>query len=115
MYLVLLWVSSIAVAAAAAKEHPWFGPLLVLNLVGAVASSALKVQLPGVTGTLSVNFVFVLTAMADLPLSQAMIVGWSAAISQSLLWARGRTAPVHVAFNLGNITLSIAEIGRAHV
>jgi signal transduction histidine kinase/ActR/RegA family two-component response regulator len=67
----------------------------------------MKVTLPGVNGTMSVNFIFVLTGIADLPLEQACMVGWAAAVSQSLFRSH-KTSLVHVTFNLANITLSIA-------
>lgn len=107
-YLVLVWVIGSAVLASALRHQPLFNLALFLYLAGAVASSTLKVQLPGVTGTLSVNFVFVLTGIADLPLAEALLVGCAAAISQSLFRAFRRTSAVQVGFNLANITLSIA-------
>ena len=93
---------------AAFWHQPLFAPALVLYLAGAVASSTLKVRLPGVTGTMSVNFVFVLTSIADLPLGQTLLVGCGAALTQSLFRAKGRTSPVQIAFNVANMALAIA-------
>jgi len=104
----LVWLTGTAVLFAAWRQQPLFSPALFLYLAGAIASSTLKVQLPGVTGTLSVNFVFVLISIADLPLGQALLVGCGAALTQSLFRAHGRTSPVHIAFNLANMTLAIA-------
>src|ERR1017187_5712366 len=106
-YLALVWLTGTAVLFAAWRQQPLFSPALFLYLAGAIASSTLKVQLPGVTGTLSVNFVFVLISIADLPLGQALLVGCGAALTQWLFRAHGRTSPVQIAFNLANMTLAI--------
>jgi signal transduction histidine kinase/CheY-like chemotaxis protein len=107
-YLALVWLTGTAVLFAAWRQQPLFSPALFLYLAGAIASSTLKVQLPGVTGTLSVNFVFVLISIADLPLGQALLVGCGAVLTQSLFRAHGRTSPVQIAFNLANMALAIA-------
>jgi signal transduction histidine kinase/CheY-like chemotaxis protein len=108
LYLALVWLTGAAVLFAAWRQQPLFSPVLFLYLAGAVASSTLKVQLPGVTGTLSVNFIFVLIGIADLPLGQALLVGCGAALTQSLFRAHGRTSPVQIAFNLANMAIAIA-------
>jgi signal transduction histidine kinase/CheY-like chemotaxis protein len=112
-YLALVWLAGAAVLFAAWRQQPLFTPVLLLYFAGAIASSTLKVQLPGVTGTLSVNFIFVLTSIADLPLGQALVVGCGAAVAQSLFRAHGRTSPVQIAFNVANMALAIAGGYRA--
>jgi len=115
-YLVLVWLAGAVVLFTAWRQQPLFAPVLFVYLAGAIASSTLKVKLPGVTGTLSVNFVFILTSIADLPLGQALLVGCGAVLTQSLFRAQGRTSPVQVAFNLANMALAIvAGYGAFHL
>jgi signal transduction histidine kinase/CheY-like chemotaxis protein len=107
-YLALVWLSALAaILVAVARGEFSVGVPLLVYLAGTIATSTLKVQLPGITGTISVSFVFVLTGIADLPLTEAWMVGWGGAIAQSLFRAKGKTSPIQVAFNLANITLSI--------
>ena len=108
LYPVLVWLAGTAVLLAAWQQQPPFSPVIFLYLAGAIASSTLKVQLPGVTGTLSVNFVFVITSIADLPLGQALMVGCAAALTQSVFRAQVRPSSVQIAFNLANLSLAIA-------
>jgi signal transduction histidine kinase/CheY-like chemotaxis protein len=107
-YLALVWITSFAVVYLAFREGPYFSWVFALYLIGGIASSTLKVRLPGVTGTLSVNFVFVLLGIAELPLNQAITAGCVAAIAQSLFRTKGRPALIHLAFNLANMTASVA-------
>ncbi len=107
-YLLLVWAAAATLVFLAWRDASPLMPAILPCLVGAVASSGFKVRLPGVTGTLSVNFVFVLTAIADLPLSQVLLLGCCAAIAQSWIRSRGGTSPVQAAFNLGNMAISVA-------
>jgi len=75
-------------------------------LVIALAASRLKVNLPGITGTMSVNFLFLLLGVLELSLSEAMALGCAAAVVQCL--DRERPSPVQIAFNVGSTALAIA-------
>src|SRR5213075_3529690 len=48
----------------------------------AVAASSLKVSLPGITGTMSVNFLFILLGVVELGLGETMVIAWAATIFQ---------------------------------
>ena len=112
-YLLLVWAAAGTVLFLACRTPSPFTPVFLAYLLGAVASSGLKVRLPGVTGTLSVNFVFVLTAIIDLPLSQTLLLGCCAAVAQSWIRSRGGTSLVQVAFNVGNMAISVLAGYRA--
>jgi len=112
-YLLLVWATAGTILFLAWREPAPLTPAFLACLLGAIASSGLKVRLPGVTGTLSVNFVFVLTAIADLPLSQVLLLGCCAALAQSWIRSHGGTSPVQTAFNLGNMAISVTAAYRA--
>jgi len=73
----------------------------------AVAASRLKVNLPGITGTMSVNFLFVLAGVLELSLPETMALGCAAVLVQCLSVERPR--PVQVAFNVCSTSLAIAS------
>jgi diguanylate cyclase (GGDEF)-like protein/putative nucleotidyltransferase with HDIG domain len=75
-------------------------------LVIALAASRLKVNLPGITGTMSVNFLFLLLGVLELSLSEAMALGCAAVVVQCL--GRDRPIPIQVAFNVCSTALAIA-------
>ena len=75
-------------------------------LVIALAASRLKVNLPGITGTMSVNFLFLLLGVLELSLSEAMALGCAAVVVQC--FDRDRPVPIQVAFNVCSTALAIA-------
>ncbi|MGB9199273.1 MAG: hypothetical protein WCB53_20285, partial [Terriglobales bacterium] len=75
-------------------------------LVIAVAASRLKVNLPGITGTMSVNFLFVLAGVLELSLPETLALGGAAVLVQCL--GGERPVPVQVAFNVCSTALAIA-------
>src|ERR1700688_2237460 len=67
-------------------------------LVIALAASRLKVNLPGITGTMSVNFLFILLGVLELSLAETMALGCAAVVVQC--FDRDRPVPIQVAFNV---------------
>jgi diguanylate cyclase (GGDEF)-like protein/putative nucleotidyltransferase with HDIG domain len=69
-------------------------------LAVAVLASGLKVQLPGIDGTMSVNFLFILLGVVELSLPETLIIGCTATMVQSVWQARKKLDPVKVVFNV---------------
>ena len=70
-------------------------------LVVAIIASGLKVQLPGIDGTMSVNFLFILLGVLELSLPETLVIGCTATLVQSLWQTRKRFDPFKVSFNVG--------------
>src|ERR1700683_46294 len=81
-------------------------------LVIALAASRLKVNLPGITGTMSVNFLFLLLGVLELSLSEAMALGCAAVVVQC--FDRDHPSPIQVAFNVCSTALAIAVTFAAY-
>lgn len=77
-------------------------------LLGAAASSNLKVRLPGVTGTMSVNFTFILLALLELSLSETLLVAAAGGLAQTIWGAKSRPRAEQIVFNMANIVLASA-------
>jgi diguanylate cyclase (GGDEF)-like protein/putative nucleotidyltransferase with HDIG domain len=71
-----------------------------------ILSSRLRVTLPGITGTLSVNFLFILVGIAELGYAEAITLGAVAMLAQSLF--PGRPTAMQLTFNVCAGTLSTA-------
>ena len=72
----------------------------VCYLMVAALASSLKVQLPGIDGTMSVNFLFILLGVMELSLPETLAIGCTATLVQSVWQARNRPDPVKVLFNV---------------
>src|ERR1700677_4746905 len=72
----------------------------------ALLGSRLRVSLPGITGTLSVNFLFILVGIAELGYAEALTLGAVAMLAQSLF--PGRPTAMQLTFNVCAGTLSTA-------
>ena len=76
----------------------------------AVLASRLKVNLPGITGTLSVNFLFILIGVLDLSFSETLILGAISMVAQCFYPERPKA--LQVAFNVcaGSIATALAYL-----
>jgi hypothetical protein len=72
----------------------------------AALASALKVRIPGMEGTISPNFVFLLLGMVALPFSQVAVISLAAALVQSLWGSAKRPRLVQVAFSASTLVVS---------
>ncbi|HEX6824600.1 MAG TPA: diguanylate cyclase [Candidatus Sulfotelmatobacter sp.] len=76
----------------------------------AVLASRLKVNLPGITGTLSVNFLFILIGVLDLSFSETLILGAISMVAQCFYPERPKA--LQLAFNVcaGSIATALAYV-----
>jgi hypothetical protein len=91
--------------------HEWQFPdptRFVGYLLLACLGSTLKIRLPKIHGTLSINFLFVLIGVAELSLTETITLGCVAALIQSLWNSRKRPSLTKVLFNIATLTVSIA-------
>jgi len=73
----------------------------------ALFASVLKVHLPGIKATMSVNFLFILVGILDLSYSETVVMGCLGGLVQTLWHANPRPRPIQWLFNLANLALSI--------
>src|SRR5256712_5438357 len=78
----------------------------ICYLLIAILASRLKVNLPGITGTMSVNFLFILLGVLELSFAETLILGTAAILVQCFY--RDRPSPIQVTFNLCASAFSIA-------
>ena len=106
-FIVVVVLCGTAVLAYSVMHGRSENPLkFFCYLAIALAASRLKVNLPGITGTMSVNFLFLLLGVLELSLSETMALGCAAVVVQCL--DRERPNPIQVAFNVCSTALAIA-------
>src|SRR6202040_3981724 len=87
LYAVCLaGVVTLVYGGIAWKIDDW--PKFVAYLLTALLASRLKVELPEITGTISVNFLFILLGIGQLTFTEPLILGCSAILAQCFLTRR---------------------------
>ncbi len=107
-FIAIVVLAGLTILTDTLLLHGWGqNPLkFVCYLVIALAASRLKVNLPGISGTMSVNFLFLLLGVLELSLSETMALGCAAVVVQCV--GRDRTVPIQVSFNTCSTALAIA-------
>src|SRR5207302_6629219 len=102
-------VSGIAVLGAALL-HPRPDNYLRFAsfLLAACLAGRLRVKLPGLTGSMSVNLPFILIAVAALTASESLLIGCFSTLAQCLPRTRRKFNFVQAAFNFSNMALHIS-------
>ena len=107
-FIATVTAAGMALLALAVLQASW--PTLArffCYLVVVGFASRLKVALPGINGTMSVNLVVLLLCVAELSLPEALLVGCMAALVQTH-WQRKQVSVVQVFFNAADIAIAIA-------
>jgi diguanylate cyclase (GGDEF)-like protein/putative nucleotidyltransferase with HDIG domain len=78
----------------------------VAYLICAVLTSRLKVRLPGITGTMSVNFFFIMLAIIELDLQPVLVITCAGTLGQMLWRASKKPRAVQVVFNLASVIVA---------
>jgi len=76
--------------------------------VVACLAARLKVKLPGVTGTMSVNLPFILVAVAEMNSAEALTVACLSTLVQCLPGAQKKFNAVQALFNFSNMALAVS-------
>ena len=119
-YLAKIYVSSIVVIGAMVtlvELAHWQSQDLVrfvCYLALAIFASRLKVSLPGISGALSVLFIFILFAIVEMSLPEALVVGCAAILMQCLWNYRQRPKWHQVLFNLGSMAITVVASGAVY-
>lgn len=95
--------ASIGIAVIVAAVWQWQSQDLLrftAYLIIALLASGLKVTLPGINGTMSVNFLFILLGVLELSFSETMIIGCAATLAQCFYKMSRPTKSVRVLFNV---------------
>ena len=82
-------------------------PRFLAYLLTALLASQLKVGLPEVTGTMSVNFLFILIGIAELNFSETLTLGCCAVLVQCYVHGHRWLQPSQLFFNVGSTAVAI--------
>ena len=80
----------------------------VCYLIAALLVAPLKVSLPGIEGTISVNFLFTLLGILELSLPETLLIGLASTLTQFYWKPARQLKAVQLIFNLSQVTVSSA-------
>src|SRR5579864_466571 len=80
-----------------------------IYLLLALVASTLKVRLPGLTGTMSMNFLFILIGVSQMSFSETLALGAIATVMQCVWKSRVRPGIPQVLFNISALTMAITS------
>jgi putative nucleotidyltransferase with HDIG domain len=106
-----VYIAGMAVAALGSFALSFFywhssDPVkFVCYLIAALLASCFKVSLPGIEGTLSMNFLFTLVGVLEMSLPETLLIGLVSTLAQ-FYWRPARQLKlVQLVFNLSQVTL----------
>ena len=83
-------------------------------MAAAILASSFKVRVPGIEGTLSMNFLFTLIGILEMSLPETLLIGLTSTLAQSYWRTSKRLQPVQLAFNLSQVTICSAAAYGAY-
>src|ERR1039458_8009022 len=72
----------------------------VCYLLVAVLASSLQIQLPGIDGTMSVNFLFILLSVLELNFPETLFLGCPATVANCFFGTGQNLFPIKIVFNV---------------
>ena len=97
---------SILIACASLDPHIHNTARFLQLLVLAVLASTFKIRLPGVHGTMSLNFVIYLIGISTLTVFETVMIAAMATVAQSLWRPKTRPDGMKIAFNMSALSIS---------
>jgi MASE9 protein len=107
--LYIYCVTAVGLAMAAASIGSFTPADLqryLAYLALAILGSMLKVKLPGLSGTISLGFLFVLLAATDLSLGETVTIAAATGLVQTIWRTQKRPSILQVLFNIANLAIS---------
>jgi diguanylate cyclase (GGDEF)-like protein/putative nucleotidyltransferase with HDIG domain len=108
LYISAVIAGGLAVLAMGLQHWTTDRPMrLAVYILMTLVASGMKVRLPGVTGTMSVHFLFLLIGIVNRALPEVLLAGTGATLVQCFWRARRRPALFQVAFNVAATALAV--------
>src|SRR5271157_4931109 len=82
-------------------------PRFLCNLVVCALVSGLKVNLPGIKGTMSVNFLFILVGVSQMSLGETMALGCVGTLVQCIWKAKNPVKPIRLLFSVSSMAIAV--------
>src|ERR1700676_3175704 len=109
VFIAVMGLGALACFYIALSNWQSTDPVKFLSyLTVALLASSLKIKLPGINGTMSVNFLFILLGVLEMSFAETLVIGFAAVLVQSYWKSSKRLQPIHVIFNLSYLPVGTA-------
>jgi signal transduction histidine kinase/CheY-like chemotaxis protein len=116
IYIGLVFAFGTAVAGGSAVYSHFGDPIQFLPyLLVALVSSGVKITLPSIRGTLSVNFIFILISVTNMTFLETVTIGCLSVVVQYLWKTQEKRDAVKILFNLFSTAVSVGLCAGAYV
>lgn len=108
--IYVLAVTLMGLGAVAWSLHQWDSqdlPRFFCYLAASALAAGLKVNLPGIPGTMSVGFLFVFIGITELGMAETLLIGCAGTLAQCLWKPKKRPVPFQVVFSIASTGLAI--------
>src|SRR5664279_613428 len=109
--LAKIYIAAVLLLGAAGAvwtDWRFLSPWKFVCVLGvAVLASGMKVRLPGIFGTLSVNYLFILLAITDMTSGEAIAIGCGSALVQCVWHAKKNVRLVQASFSTANVAVAV--------
>jgi len=92
---------------------PDLGPFICYFLL-AMLASGMKIKLPGVTGTMSVIFLFILIGIHELSIAETLMISLAGTLVQCYWKTRTRPKAIQVMFNVASMSTAVGVAAYAY-
>src|SRR6266478_4501886 len=114
-FIALMVLAALGCFALALTHWQSSDPVKFACYLGAaLLASSLKVTLPGIEGTLSVNFLFTLLGILELSMPETLLIGLASTLAQFYWRPARRPKLIQLVFNVSQVTVSSAAAYGAY-
>ena len=103
--MVGLGMWSISRGAMAGTRQTWRACSAIVAVCALV--SGLKVRLPGIEGTMSVNFLFILMGVSQMSLGETIMLGCTGTLVQCIWKSKNPVKPVRLIFSVCSMATAV--------
>lgn len=112
VFIGFMVVAAVGTIGDAIFQGQGWHPLLAMTLfLAAVATSRMKVTIPGITGSMSVNLPFLLLSVITLSATESILIACACAIMQTLPKDGSKVKLVRLLFNVSMMAFSCGAAG----
>ena len=115
VYLGSVYLIGIATLVVTMSQWHFVDPgRFACYLLIAMLASGLKVSLPGINGSMSVNFFFIILGVMELSIPETVIIGCASSLVQSMWRVNSRPKVIQLTFNIANMATAIYAASLAY-
>ena len=107
----MVFAAAATIGDAVLNGRGWHPYLALILALAAIATSRMKVTIPGINGNMSVNLPFLLLSVITLSATESILIACASTVIQSLPRDGSKLKPVRVLFNVSMMAFASGAAG----